>query len=89
MPTDGTYYLMFEDPIKLFEPVTFDINSYTVTINWKKHSRFNYYYHEEQRLIIRLEKFIIDYQKKVVLEQADPYVNLLRFYLKLKLNLLI
>jgi hypothetical protein len=48
MPTDGTYYLMFEEPVELFEPVTFDINSYTVTIDWKKHPRFNYYYHEEQ-----------------------------------------
>jgi hypothetical protein len=37
--TDETYYLMFEDHIELNEPITFDINSYTITINWKHHPR--------------------------------------------------
>ena len=42
MPTEGTYYLIFEDNIVLDEPVTFNIDV-EVTINWKKHPRFNYY----------------------------------------------
>jgi hypothetical protein len=76
MPTDGTYYLMFEEPINemLNEPITYNINNYTVTINWKKHARFNYYYHEEMlysneairqhtiKLIQRLEEI---YNKKI------------------------
>jgi hypothetical protein len=74
MPTDGTYYLMFEESIVLNEPITFDISSYTVTINWKRHPRFNCYYHQEQlfaneairqhtnKLIQRLEEI---YNKKI------------------------
>ena len=45
MPTE--FYLMFEEPIQLNEPITFNINEYTVTVDWKRHPRFNCYYHQE------------------------------------------
>ena len=74
MPSEGTYYLMFEEPIELNELVTFNIGTYTVTIDWKKHPRFNCYYYQEQlfateairqhtmRLIRNLEEI---YNKKI------------------------
>jgi hypothetical protein len=74
MPTEGTYYLMFEEPIELNEPITFYINGSTVTIHWKLNPKFNYYYHEENifaneairqhtnRLIQKLEQ---TYNKKI------------------------
>ena len=50
MPTEGTYYLLFENQtnFEINEPITFDINNYTVTVNWKSNNNFgNCYYHEE------------------------------------------
>ena len=50
MPTEGTYYLSFENQtnFEINQPITFDINNYTVTVNWKRNNNFgNCYYHEE------------------------------------------
>ena len=85
MPTDGTFYLMFNQDIEINKPMTFD----TVTINWIKDPNFNFYYHEENmyvneiirkhtiRLVKNLEEIHgkkINYvlSKKVILQRPDP-----------------
>jgi hypothetical protein len=82
MSSEETYYLMFEDPIVLDEPFTFDINNHIVTINWKKHSIFNYYYHKE---LLFTNKFIILHTEKLIQRLEKIYNKKINYRLSEKL----
>ena len=81
MPTEGTYYLLFEKhnfDTMTFNPVTFNINGTSLTVQWKYNDDFKCFYYEEN---LYSNEAIRKHTRKLVKNLEEIYQRKIKYIL--------